>query len=71
MEAAAQDQRIKVSKQFRDDFEKVIKFYELDAEQIEKLRRAARKDYESMKLSMACMAREIDTGMLDIGIPIF
>jgi hypothetical protein len=58
-------QTIKVSKKFREDFELVTKHYNFPPEEIEDLRRMARKDYATVSVSLAAIAAEIESGVLD------
>ena len=55
------EQRIKVTRQFRDDFELETKFYEMPPEEVEWLRKQARKDYEMVRASLAETAGRIRT----------
>ena len=56
-----EDQKIKVSVQFRDDFELVTKFYEMPEDEVEWLRKQARSNYEMVKQSLAETAGRIRT----------
>lgn len=58
---AAQDQRIKVSRKFREDFDLVTKHYQFSPEEIEWLRNTTRSDYEMVKQSLEVIADEIRT----------
>jgi hypothetical protein len=57
-----EEKRIKVSKKFREDFELVTKHYNFPPEEIEDLRRMARKDYATVSVSLASIADEIKSG---------
>jgi hypothetical protein len=54
-----EDKRIKVSVQFREDFELVTTWYEMPPEDIEFLRRKARADYATVREGLADTARLI------------
>jgi hypothetical protein len=54
-----EDQRIKVSVQFRDDFELVTTWYQMPPDEVEWLRKQARKDYEMVSASLAETAGRI------------
>jgi hypothetical protein len=54
-----EDQRIKVSVQFRDDFELVTTWYEMPPEEVEDLRRMARADYATVREGLADTAGRI------------
>lgn len=54
------EKRIKVTRQFRDDFELVTKHYECSEQEIDWLKKQARKDYEMVSKSMEIMVDEIN-----------
>ena len=51
---------IKVSRKFLDDFETVTKHYECSEQEIDWLKKQARKDYEMVSKSMEIMVDEIN-----------
>lgn len=53
------EQQIKVSAKFRDDFELVTQFYECPPDEIEWLRKQARKNYEMVRRSLEEIAGNI------------
>ena len=56
-----EDKRIKVSVQFRDDFDLVTKFYDMPPDEVEWLRNQARSNYEMVRASLAETAGRIRT----------
>jgi hypothetical protein len=60
-----EEKTIKVSKKFREEFELVTKHYNFPPEEIEWLRKQARKDYAMVSRSLAAIAAEIESGVLD------
>lgn len=53
-------EKIRVSKQFFSDFETVTKHYECSENEIDWLKKQARKDYEMVSKSMEIMVDEIN-----------
>ena len=55
-------EKIKVSRQFLDDFETVKKFYKMPDDEVEKLKIKAREDYQSVSKSIEIIAGNIRNG---------